>query len=317
MTITQLEYVIAVNKFRHFGKAAKHCNVTQPTLSMQLQKLEDELGVIIFDRSKNPILPTMEGERIISQAQIVVKEHKRIFSIVETSSEDIAGEFKLGVIPTLAPYLVPLFAQSFTSKYPDVKLKIEELTTEEILRLLDTDDLDAGLLVTPLHEDSLIERVLFYEPFYLFTSPNHPLAKKKKVKEDDLIGDGLWLLKDGHCFRSQVLNLCKTHNPNNTNMPNLKFESGNFETLKRMVLSCNGYTLLPHLDAKGFSESKKDLLKEFKKPVPTREVSLVHGRSFLKEKIIEALQEEILSVIPEELLSFKKMSHSVVEISEK
>jgi LysR family hydrogen peroxide-inducible transcriptional activator len=281
---------------------------------MQLQKLEDELGVIIFDRSKNPILPTMEGERIISQGQIVVKEHKRIFDIVESSGDELSGEFKLGVIPTIAPYLIPLFAQKFTKKYPEVILKIEELTTEEILRLLETDDLDAGLLVTPLKEESLIERALYYEPFYLFTSPEHPLNKKKKIKEEDLTLDGLWLLKDGHCFRSQVLNICKTKNINSSGLLNLNFESGNFETLKRMVLSCDGYTLLPHMDVKDFRGAKKEMIKEFKSPVPTREVSLVHGRSFLKEKIIEALQSEILNVIPEELISFKKIKHTVVDI---
>jgi len=316
VTITQLEYVLAVNKFRHFGKAAKFCNVTQPTLSMQLQKLEDELGAIIFDRSKNPILPTMEGERIIQQAQVVVKEHKRIFDIVDSAGDEIAGEFKLGVIPTIAPYLVPLFAKSFSHKYPEVKLTIEELTTEEILRSLDTDDLDAGLLVTPLHENSLIERSLFYEPFYIYASSDHSLSKKKKIKEEDLTLDGLWLLKDGHCFRSQVLNICKTRSSANIGIPNLNFESGNFETLKKMVISCSGYTLLPHLDVQSFSKSERELVKEFKTPVPTREVSLVHGRSFLKEKIIEALQSEILEVIPEELTSFKKTKHSVIEIKE-
>ena len=316
MTITQLEYVLAVNKFRHFGKAAKFCHVTQPTLSMQLQKLEDELEVIIFDRSKNPILPTMEGEKIIKQAQIVIREHKKIYDIIQMAGDDLSGDFKVGIIPTLAPYLLPLFAAQFAKKYPNVNLQIEELTTDEILESLDKDYLDVALLVTPLHDNSLIERVLFYEPFYLFVSPEHEISKKKKVKEIDLTTDELWLLKEGHCFRSQVLNLCRKNPKHRKIIPNLQFESGNLETLKKMVINSSGYTLLPFLDVREFTTHKKKYLREFSSPVPTREVSLVYGRSFLKEKIIDALEIEILSALPKELDSHKKVSKNIVEITE-
>ncbi|MGZ3856279.1 MAG: LysR substrate-binding domain-containing protein, partial [Bacteriovorax sp.] len=290
MTITQLEYILAVEKYRHFGKAAKACNVTQPTLSMQLQKAEEELGVVLFDRSKNPIMTTDEGGRIIEQARVVIREYKKIFSIIDALKDEVSGDFRLGVIPTLSPYVVPLFAGHFVNQYPHVNLTIEEFKTEEIIDLLNKDELDAGLLVTPLEGETFIERVLFHEPFSVFASKNHPLLKKPKVKDKDLNSSDVWLLNEGHCFRQQVLNLCKI-SKDTSNHENLKFESGNLETLKNMVLNSEGYTLLPELAVINLSNEDKKHVREFQVPVPTREVSLVHNRIFLKEKIISALEE--------------------------
>ena len=312
MTLTQLEYVVAVNKHRHFGKAAKECHVTQPTLSMQLQKLEDELGVILFDRSKSPILPTSEGDKVVKQAQVVIKEFKRINTILEDSLGEISGKFRLAVIPTLAPYVIPLFAKKFADLYPKVELIIEEFKTEEIIELLDREEIDAGILVTPLNENSLIERVLFYEPFHLFVSRDHDLFKKKKVKESELSDESLWLLNEGHCFRAQVLKVC-TMNFDGGNYKNLRFESGNLETLKNLVVQSSGYTLLPHLATLDLSSDRKKMLREFSRPVPTREVSIVYGRTFLKEKIIDALEEIIVSVLPKEINSLKGGDLSIVE----
>lgn len=314
MTLTQLEYILAVNKFRHFGKAAASCHITQPTLSMQIQKLEEELDIIIFDRSKNPILPTIDGEPILRQAQIVVREHKKILDIIKDNRGKIEGDFKLAVIPTLAPYIIPLFTQSFLNKYPDINLIIEEYKTEDIIRLLEDDKIDAGLLITPLKEDSLIERVLFYEPFYLFVSPDHQLNGKNKIEEKDLSSDEVWLLNEGHCFRNQVLKLCYSAGKHKGLKGNIQFESGNLETLKNMVLKHSGYTLLPHMAIMDMNQNQKKFVKEFKTPVPTREVSLVYGRSFLKEKVIVALEEEIIKSIPKELKSLKNENLSIVEI---
>jgi LysR family transcriptional regulator, hydrogen peroxide-inducible genes activator len=209
MTITQLEYILAVEKFKHFGKAARACSVSQPTLSMQLQKAEEELDIIIFDRSKNPILTTDEGMKIVNQARLVLREYKKIYSIIDAAKEDIRGDFRLGVIPTLAPYVIPLFAGAFVKKYPQVNLRIEEFKTDEMIELINSDELDAGLLVTPLVGENLIERVLFHEPFSVFASKNHELLKKMKIKDRDLMSDDVWLLNEGHCLRQQVLNLCK------------------------------------------------------------------------------------------------------------
>ncbi len=313
MTITQLEYILAVDKFRHFGKAAKACSVTQPTLSMQLQKAEDELGVVIFDRSKQPILPTMEGEKIIVQARSVIREYKKIFSIVDASKDEVRGDFRLGVIPTLTPYVVPLFAGAFVKKYPLVNLTIEEFKTEDIIELLSKDELDAGLLATPLGE-SFIERVLFLEPFSVFASKNHSLLKKVKIKDSDLDTVDIWLLNEGHCFRQQVLNICHISKGIGQH-DNLKFESGNLETLKNMVIKNNGYTLLPQLAVLNLSNEERKNIRVFQSPVPTREISLVHNRIFLKEKIITALEESIIESLPEGLTSLKKKNFEVISIN--
>ncbi|MGB0453026.1 MAG: LysR substrate-binding domain-containing protein [Bacteriovoracaceae bacterium] len=304
MTLTQLEYVIAVNQYRHFKKAATACHVTQPTLSMQLSKLEDELGVVLFDRSKSPIIPTREGLKVIEQAQVVLKEFKRIYSIIDESSEDLKGELRLGVIPTLSPYLVPLFAKDFAKHYPRVTLKIEEYKTEDIIKRLGNDEIDCGLLVTPLYDDSIIERSLFFESFHIFASKDHPYLKKQKINESELNYDDLWLLNEGHCFRDQVMRVCKVKHVRNDR--HLQFESGNLETLKAMVVNNGGYTFLPELALNGLSASQKKLVRPFRTPIPTREVSLVHSRVFLKEKIIDAIEESILSCIPKEVKSLKR-----------
>jgi LysR family hydrogen peroxide-inducible transcriptional activator len=314
MTITQIEYILAVDKYRHFGKAARACNVTQPTLSMQLQKAEEEVGVVLFDRSKNPILPTDEGTQIIEQSRLVLREYKKIFSIIAASKNDVRGEFRLGVIPTLAPYVIPLFAGKFVQQYPDVMLTIEEFKTEEIIELLNRDEIDAGLLVTPIVGESFIERVLFHEPFSVFASANHPLLKKVKIKDKDLDTSDVWLLNEGHCFRQQVLNLCKLRKEHGLH-DNLKFESGNLETLKNMVLNSSGYTLLPHLAVLNLSKDELKHVREFQTPIPTREVSLVHNRIFLKEKIISSLEEAIIDSLPESLSSLKKKNIEVISIN--
>lgn len=312
MTLTQLEYVLAVYKHKHFGKAAESCYVTQPTLSMQLQKLEDELQVTIFDRSKSPIKPTEEGLLIINQAEKIIHEQKRMFSIINETKEEITGDFKLAIIPTLSPYILPLFIQSFVKNYPKVNLQIEEAKTEDIIEMLKKDEVDAGLLATPLHEKQIIERVLYYEPFYLFVSNKHPFYKKEKIKEEELDIDEIWLLNKGNCFRDQVLNICSQGNIKTSNNP-INFESGNFETLKNMVLKGFGYTILPHMAAKQLAPAHKKFIKPFKAPVPTREVSLVFSKDCLKQRTIDALEEEILGYIPDDLRGIKKSELQVIE----
>jgi len=311
MTITQLEYILAVDKHRHFRKAAEDCHVSQPTLSMQIQKLEDTLGFMVFDRSKNPVVPTVEGEKFIRQSRIVMREFKKLKDITLDPEAGLAGEFRLGVIPTLAPYLVPLFLTKFSEIYPNVELVLEERTTEEIIAMIDKDELDAAILVTPLHDNSLIERVLFYEPFYGFVGKNHDLYRKDQLEAEDLAKEGLWLLQEGHCFRGQVLNLCSRAQLGNGHH---RFESGSLETLKNLVFKDSGYTLVPHLDMLDISGPRKKMIRPFKSPVPTREVSIVYGRNFYKEKIIDALEEIILKLIPKELNSFKNKEIEIVPI---
>ncbi len=314
MTLTQLEYVLAVNKHQHFGRAAESCFVTQPTLSMQLQKLEDELEVTIFDRSKSPIKPTLEGLTIIEQAKKIIFEQKKLFSIVDENKGEITGDFRLSVIPTLSPFIIPLFIQSFIENYPKVNLMIKENKTEEIIELLKNDEIDAGILVTPLHEKTIIEKTLYYEPFHLFVSNKHPLAKKTKVKEEHLDINEIWLLNKGNCFRDQVLNICQQRNKTETTNP-INFESGNFETLKNMVLASNGYTLLPDMAAKQLPPAHKKLLRPFQRPIPTREVALVHSKHNVKMKIMNAIEEEILGSVPDELRDFNQKNQEIIEIN--
>lgn len=310
MTLQQLEYVLAVEKHRHFKKAAESCFVTQPTLSMQLQKLEEELEIIIFDRTKSPVLVTKEGEAFITQARIVHREYLRLLDIAKSNDGEISGAFHLGVIPTLTPYIVPLFVESFHRDYPSVDLKIEEMKTEDIVKALAKDEIDGGLLVTPLKEDGLIERVLYYENFRLFLNPEHSLLKKNKIKESDLDPSEVWLLNEGHCFRNQVLKVCGLKK----NQRQSLFESGNIETLRNMVMKTSGYTIIPEMSLEGLPSNQKKLTREFNKPIPTREVSLVYGRSFYKEKIIEALEKSIVSNLPKSVSSLKSKELQVVDI---
>lgn len=304
MTLTQIEYILAVDEFRHFGKAAQHCHISQPTLSMQIQKLEEEIGVIIFDRSKTPILPTEMGSILITQMRQVMIQYRHLFNLVDLKKDEVSGVCRLGIIPTLSSYLIPLFLQSFSEKYPLVQLLIEEMKTEDMVREIHQDRLDVGLLVTPLHDPSIIEKVLFYEPFYLFVSPEHPLYQKKKIEGRDLNFDEMWLLQEGHCLRNQVLNFCHIDRPKKEGK-GLKFESGHLETVKNLVLQCGGYTLLPHLSTLHLTPEQKNMVKHFNAPIPTREVSLIYARPFLKEKIILKLEEEILQKIPSTLFSPK------------
>lgn len=315
MTLTQLEYILAVAKHQHFGRAARSCFVTQPTLSMQIQKLEDELGVVLFDRSKSPILATAEGEPILEQARVVIREERRLREIVEAGRGELVGEFRLSVIPTLSTYILPLFLQSFADAHPDLRLVIEECKTEDIVRQLRDDETDVGLLVTPLEEANLIERKLFYEPFHLFVAPDHPLAKKRKVREEDLDIREIWLLNKGNCFRDQVLNICaQASSKKRESEDAIRFESGSLETLKNMVLSSSGYTILPQLALENLPAAQKKCVREFVAPVPTREVSLVHARSTLRVQAIEALEDAIRAAIPESLRNLKPRGMEVVKI---
>jgi len=297
MTIVQLEYVIAVDRHRSFANAAKSCFVTQPTLSMQIKKLEEELNVILFDRTKKPVMTTDIGRKIVAQAKMGLRNLKKIADIINEEKEEIKGELRLGVIPTLSPYLLPLFITHFIQKYPQVNLVIEELVSKQIIQKLNDDTLDLGILVTPLNEKNLVETPLFYEAFVVYISTNHPLTKKTKVAFNDLNINEMWLLKEGHCFRNQSINICADQMLANSKNQ-LRFESGSLETLKRIVESQYGFTFLPELAMMSMEEVKRKYIREFKAPEPVREVSLVVHRSFLKERLITLLREEILQHIP-------------------
>ena len=295
MTITQLYYVLAVAEHQNFTKAAEKCFVTQPTLSMQIQKLEDQLDIQIFDRTKKPIELTEIGKKIVKQAKNIVNEADRIQDIVDQQKGFIGGEFKLGIIPTVMPTLLPMFLKTFIKRYPKVKLKIEELTTEEIIQRIKDGNLDAAIAATPLENDSIKERVIYFEPFVAYVPKHHRLHDSKKINISDLEIEDMLLLEDGHCFRDGVINLCKSLKQGNED--HFQLESGSIEMLVKLSNEGLGMTLLPYLNTLDLKEKEKENLRHFNEPSPAREVSIIYNKSELKMQIVEALQDVISGII--------------------
>lgn len=302
MTLTQLSYIVAVDRYRHFATAAEKSYVTQPTLSMQIHKLEEELDVTIFDRSKSPVVPTEIGEKIIAEAKEILKQSKHIEDLASLTDEELRGTFRVGIIPTVAPYLLPLFLRPFTDKYPKVKLVFEEMVTSDLLDLMEQDMLDVCILATPVERGNVFEEELYYEPFLGYVSRDHPLAEKEELELDDLDAANLWLLNEGHCFRDQTVKLCKKQRREMMSNAPIEFESGNLETLKQLVEQDFGMTLLPYLAKNQIDEQcARAHLREFREPAPRRKVRLAYSREFLKKNIVEAFLTEIREAIPEEL----------------
>ena len=295
MTITQLKYALAIAEHKNFTKAAEKCFVTQPTLSTQIQKLEDELDITIFDRGKKPIELTDVGRKIVFQARNIVNEADRIQDIVDQQKGLIGGEFRLGIIPTIMPTLLPMFLNNFIKKYPKVKLKIEELTTEEIIARISDGHIDAAIAATPLESDNIKERPLYYEPFVAYVPSSHRLRDKSKLEVSDLEIEDMLLLEDGHCFREGVINLCKAFK--NQTDENFQLESGSIETLIKLSNEGLGMTLLPYLHTLDINEKFNSNLKHFTEPSPAREVSIIYHKSELKMQIIDALYNSISGII--------------------
>jgi LysR family hydrogen peroxide-inducible transcriptional activator len=292
MNLQQLEYIVALDIHRNHVKAAEHCHVTQPTLSMMVKKLEDELTVKIFDRAQ-PLKPTPAGEMVISRARQILQEVKNLKEFIKNEKDSIEGEFRLGVIPTLAPYLLPRFLNEFLEKHPGTSFTVIELQTEDIIRQLKTDRLDVAILVTPLDDKEIREIPVFYEPILLYTSNGAKYAQQDKVNLKSLTTENLLLLEEGHCFRGQVMNLCSAKGVKKAPQQ-LNYQSGSFETLKAMVDNNYGYTLIPELAV----NVKNKHVKHFIAPEPVREVSLAVSQGFVKEMLLIKLREAILKAIP-------------------
>ncbi len=301
MTITQLEYVVAVDDFRHFGKAASHCGVSQPTLSMQINKLEEEWGVRLFDRTQKPISPTKTGKQVIEQARIVLRESHRMADVIELSKGAFQGQFRIGVIPTISPYLLHRIIAPFQRLYPEVKCVFQEATTETLTRMLREDRLDVAILATPLDESGMDEDPLYYEPFLAYVHPNHRLSKDAFILNSELNIEDVLLLSEGHCFRNSVLNLCQ-HDDEGINT-HLSLESGSFETLIRLVKQGFGMTLVPHLAVTEMNDQDKKWIRPIAEPRPVREVGLMYLHGQLKSHLIKALKRVIQSSVPESMLS--------------
>lgn len=305
ITLTQLEYIVAVDDCRHFATAAEKCFVTQPTLSMQIKKLEDDLGVIIFDRTRQPVVPTDIGIRILTQARVALASASRIKEIIVEDKQEVAGTLKIGIIPTLAPYLLPIFIGDYIRKYPAVKIEVEEMVSEDIIRRLKQDAIDVGIFVTPYGDDKIVEQPVFYEEMLVYASPGHPLLQKKEVSVSDIATPDIWMLGDGHCFRDQVINLCEMRNFQHRNLP-FDFESNSLETLMKIVDKEGGFTLIPQLAVLYMAAEQQKQVRKFRENVPLREVSVIYSRYYIKHKLIELLCEEIRAVVPKEMLDKKR-----------
>ncbi|MCC6818787.1 MAG: LysR family transcriptional regulator [Bacteroidia bacterium] len=312
MTITQLEYIIALDTHRNFVNAADSCFVTQPTLSMQIQKLEDELGVKIFDRSKQPVIPTHIGEDVIAQARNVLKEHSKIIEIIQDEKGEVKGDLRLGIIPTVAPYLIPRFLVKFLNKYPEVNLVVNELTTDQIIQQLKNDQLDCGIMASPIKDKNLNEETLYYEEFVAYVSKSNKLSKKTTVKAGELELDDIWILNEGHCMRNQVINLCSDRKKDNAKT-RFEYQTGSVETLKRIVEQDDGITIIPEMAIMDMSDEQMDLVRYFKSPEPVREISMFTHRHFVKKRLIKTLADEIVATVPNKMR--RKDKRDVVKIA--
>jgi LysR family hydrogen peroxide-inducible transcriptional activator len=279
---------------------------------MQVHKLEKELGIKIFDRDKKPVLPTQAGKEIISQARQIVFQRNAMEDIIQTRKGIVSGELKIGIIPTLAPYLLPLFVQSFTKQYPLVKLVVNELTTEFILLRLREGRIDAGILVTPLQANGIKEDILFYEELVAYVSKSNAAYKKSYVLAKDIDPSKLWLLEEGHCFRSQIVNLCELQKSSKEGT-HFEYEAGSIETLRRMVDLNDGITIMPELATLDMTAKQQNHLRHFKHPAPVREVSIVVHRDYVKKKLVEVLKKEILAAVPGKVK--KNKTQNIVEVS--
>lgn len=306
MTLQQLEYIVALDDYRHYVTAAEHTFVSQPNLTMQVKKLEDEIGVKIFDRDKKPLQPTEIGKEVLIRARQILRESNQLKEFVNHEREAMEGEYRIGIIPTLAPYLLPQFLPLFIKENPRVHLKIQEQQTEQIISNLKNGTIDIGILVTPLNEISLREVPVFYEPFLLYLPENHRFLSEKLILAKDLDPSEVLVLDEGHCFREQALSICK--GAKHGSSIGFDYQSGSIEALKSLVQKGVGYTLVPELSVT--SEFDYAHIKRFANPEPVREVSLVVPNSYFKELVIERLKNTIQMVIPKSLLE----RQSIVEI---
>lgn len=302
MTLQQLEYIIAVDQHRHFTKAAEQCFVTQPTLSAMIQKLEEELDVKIFDRNRQPIAPTPIGVHIIQQAKEILVQVDNVKQIIQEQKEEVSGSFHIGVLPTIAPYLLPRFFQAMVKKYPKLNITVSEMKTPEIKRALLTGEIDAGILAELNDMEMYNHTHLFYEEFYAYIAREDALSEKKTIKSSDLKGEMLWLLDEGHCFRDQMVRFC---NINANRKDNLTYRLGTMETFMRMVERGEGVTFVPELALDQMSEQQKELVRPFAIPRPARRIVILTDKKFIRHSLVDTLRSEIQANIPKEMLKLK------------
>lgn len=306
MTITQLEYVVAVATYKSFVAAAEKCFVTQPTLSMQIQKLEDELGVKIFDRNKHPIAVSDMGQIIVEQARIALAECERVHELIQNQQKILSGSFKFAAIPTVAPNILPALLENYAKAFPGMKLEVKEMETNQIITALRNNEIDAALLSTPLEENGIKEYPLFYEPFVTYFSKGEAALAKRTITPDDVSLERIWLLNEGHCMRNQIINLCSDQVQRKQAERPYRYESSNVETLRKMVEKNGGMAVLPELATLEFNEDQIEQIRYFEDPEPVREISLVTNSHFVRMSVLQSLMDEILKLVPEKMRVQKK-----------
>ncbi len=302
MNIQQLEYILAVDNYRHFAKAAEHCRVTQPTLSMMIQKLEEELGIKLFDRNSQPVKPTPAGKKVIEQARIVLYQAALIKDIVNEEEQSLKGPFRLAVLPTIAPYLLPRFMQKLSSKNRDLDLRIREMQTTPTLAALLNGEIDAAIIANQPTESQLQGDTLFYEEFYGYVAKNDPIFKKERIRSTDISDERLWLLDEGHCFRDQLVRFCQMEK---VKVRQAAYRLGSLETFMRMVESGNGVTFIPELATLQLGEEQKELVRPFAIPKPAREIVFVTRKDFIRHSIAQILIESIKQSVPKQMLTLR------------
>ena len=300
MTLQQLEYILAVARYGHFGRAAEACNVTQPTLSAMIGKLEEEIGAKLFDRNRQPICPTPVGERVVQQAREVLEQADSIKDIVLEEKQSLGGVFRVGILPTIAPYLLPRFFPQMMKKYPTLDIRVREMKTYQIKDALLQGDIDAGILATIEGLEEYEQTTLFYEKYIGYVSREDALFKKEMIRTADVAASReLWLLDEGHCFRDQMVRFCQMKSSQTSQ---LAYNLGSMETFMRMVESGMGITFIPELAEMQLSDPQKELVRPFAIPVPTRELILITNKNFIRLTLLETVVKDIQASVPKSML---------------
>lgn len=305
MNLQQLQYIIAVDKHRHFVRAAEACGITQSTLSAMIKSLESELDVVIFDRSAHPVVPTSIGEKIIAQAKVTVLNAGLIEEISLSERGIVSGNINLGIIPTIAPYILPkMFLE--IKKYPDIKLNVSERQTSALIERLKRAEMDMAILATPVDEPGLLEIPIYYEHFYAYVSPIDPLYNEDNISADKLPGMNFWLLQEGHCFRNQIINLC-----NKNTIHSAIYEAGNIDTLIKVIDLNGGHTIIPELQIPLLSEEQRKNVRSLKESDSVREISIVIRNDYIREGMLNIISDVIKKIIPENMLDNRLKKYAI------
>ena len=296
MTLTELRYIVAVARERHFGRAAETCFVSQPTLSVAVKKLEDELGLTLFERGPGEVSVTPAGRRIIEQAQRVLEEASRIRELAAAGKDPLAGPLRLGAIYTIGPYLLPKLIPILRRTAPAMQLLIQENFTHRLSEELRSGEVDVILVALPFEAPGVMTRPVYDEPFMVAVPKGHPWENRKRITSEELTNESLLLLGEGHCFRDQVLDICHTVRSRERSPLARTVEGGSLETIRQMVAGGVGVTVLPATST-ATSGGSSDLIRilPFARPAPTRRVGLAWRRSFPRPEAIEALRKAILA----------------------